>query len=218
MHGLQHGFEEPQLDHERRPFNQSGSSAQPQTHEDHWKSSRLIPSARQDEERFEAQFEAQWFETGLHQRGWAGGEEAATPDAGSDFADVTSCPQSTLIAQFSLSSGEELGASSTSSCFDALSSTAASSETTIRSPAVQEEREVQSADAARAPSFLPEQLEFEDPRAIDFRNYMCVWFVRVKGGTPTFDEIHRDDLASWAAWSLCGVPLEELVAERGGPT
>jgi hypothetical protein len=65
-----------------------------------------------------------------------------------------------------------------------------------------------------APSFLPTKLEFADPRALDFRNYIRVWFTTAKGRNPKFSDIYREDMADWIGWSLYGVPLEELEAER----
>ncbi|GAA6060292.1 hypothetical protein JCM10212_002933 [Sporobolomyces blumeae] len=57
--------------------------------------------------------------------------------------------------------------------------------------------------------FIDPPLSPSDRRAIDFRSYVRYWF-----SGCDFSEIKRLNMADWLAWSLYGVTLEELEAER----
>ncbi|KAK4048059.1 hypothetical protein OIO90_005960 [Microbotryomycetes sp. JL221] len=60
------------------------------------------------------------------------------------------------------------------------------------------------------PSFVDHDLTKDDPRAIDFRSWLNHWFV----GAKDFEDVQRDNIAEWLAWSLYGVHLEDLEKER----
>lgn len=48
-------------------------------------------------------------------------------------------------------------------------------------------------------------LAFEDPRAIEFRSHLALWFRNCK-----WEEIRRENLMEWLSWSLFGLRLEDL--------
>jgi len=60
-------------------------------------------------------------------------------------------------------------------------------------------------DRAGSPAEEIEQLQFTDPRAVDFRNYLRTWF----GGVP-WSSIHIQELYSWLYWSTFNAPLPPL--------
>lgn len=59
-------------------------------------------------------------------------------------------------------------------------------------------------------SFLDDKnrLSVGDPRAVEWRNMFQSWFL----GTP-WDELKRDNVLEWLAWSFFGLHYEEIVAE-----
>ncbi|KAK4046492.1 hypothetical protein OIV83_006018 [Microbotryomycetes sp. JL201] len=59
-------------------------------------------------------------------------------------------------------------------------------------------------------SFADSTLTPEDARAVDFRSWLIHWFL----GTNSFEDVRRDNIAEWLAWSLYGVTLEQLEQER----
>lgn len=140
------------------------------------------------------------FEKGLRKRGWLGGEGAATPEALTADEEPSYPPTavSTPPSKGDLDSPSP-------AVFSGAASSASSSDTTLDS----------AGDAKRyQPSFISVALEANDPRALDFRNYIRVWFTTTWGRNARFEDIHRLDMADWIAWSLYGVFLEELEAER----
>ncbi|KAM0792916.1 hypothetical protein ACM66B_002676 [Microbotryomycetes sp. NB124-2] len=60
------------------------------------------------------------------------------------------------------------------------------------------------------PSFVDSTLTVEDARAVDFRSWLIHWFL----GTTSFEDVKRDNIAEWLAWSLYGMRLEQLEEER----
>lgn len=61
-----------------------------------------------------------------------------------------------------------------------------------------------------APSFIPDKLTPDDPRAVDFRGWLINWFINA----TTFEDIRLDNMSEWLAWSLYGQSLEDLQKER----
>ncbi|GAA5933035.1 hypothetical protein JCM10213_009270 [Rhodosporidiobolus nylandii] len=49
-----------------------------------------------------------------------------------------------------------------------------------------------------------------DPRALDFRATFVRWF----GGSAKWEDLKKQNVADWFAWSLYGSPLEQLESER----
>ena len=155
--------------------------------------------------------EAKSFAAGLRKRGWLGGDGPATPDATATEAEPN-YPPSALTDSFVTTKGDRTVVSSPS-LYEKATPEMNDSNTTIASK-TEAETEVVSRKGSYAPSFLPTALKFADPRALDFRNYIRVWFTTDRGRNPKFSEIYRDDMADWIGWSLYGVPVEELEAER----
>ncbi|KAI0774240.1 hypothetical protein C8Q74DRAFT_1200407 [Fomes fomentarius] len=48
-------------------------------------------------------------------------------------------------------------------------------------------------------------LEFEDPRAVDFRNYLRTWF-----GKVPWSSIHRHEMFAWLYWSVFNAPFSGI--------
>ena len=56
------------------------------------------------------------------------------------------------------------------------------------------------------------QLDYNDPRAVDFRNYLRTWFGKVQ-----WSSIHRNEMYAWLCWAIFNEPfttLEALPAAR----
>ena len=159
------------------------------------------------------QAEAESFAAGLRKRGWLGGDGAATPDAAAAKVEPAYPPAAVGDSSMSSAGDETVAPSPLLYGTPQRKSSGSESDTTLDSQA-SAEHEGAGPRASYAPSFLPTKLEFTDSRALDFRNYIRVWFISERGRNPKFSEIYRKDMADWVGWSLYGVPLEELEAER----
>ncbi|PLW41967.1 hypothetical protein PCANC_11090 [Puccinia coronata f. sp. avenae] len=51
-------------------------------------------------------------------------------------------------------------------------------------------------------------LPYDDPQAVDFRSTQVLWFQNCK-----WEEIQKDNMLEWLAWSLFSMPLEEVRQE-----
>lgn len=50
-------------------------------------------------------------------------------------------------------------------------------------------------------------MEFNDPRAVDFRNYLRTWF-----GKVPWSKIHKYEMYSWLCWAIFNAPFTTLDA------
>ncbi|KAI5478522.1 ATP-dependent DNA helicase [Pseudohyphozyma bogoriensis] len=53
------------------------------------------------------------------------------------------------------------------------------------------------------------RLEWDDPRAVDFREFIVLWFHGAR-----YEDLRREDLREWLAWVFYHQPLEELLSEH----
>ncbi|KAI0750717.1 hypothetical protein C8Q80DRAFT_1153583 [Daedaleopsis nitida] len=68
-----------------------------------------------------------------------------------------------------------------------------------------EDEETLDVDRPGSPEEAVIALEFDDPRAVDFRNYLRTWFRRVP-----WSHIHRQEMFAWLYWSVFNAPFEGM--------